>query len=76
VRGDTKAKSGDKGVIESVSKSPVKIWFASEEIKRGILDAAENPFQRMFIVDVEVKTVNDKPALYKILALKDSSELP
>jgi hypothetical protein len=76
VRGDLKAKSGDRGLIESITKSPVKLLFTSEEIKKGILDAPENPFQRAFIVDVEVKTVGGKPALYKVLALKDTFDKP
>jgi hypothetical protein len=76
VRGDLKSKSGDKGIIESVSKSPVKLWFCSDEIKKEILDAADNPFQRVFVVDVEVKTADGKAALYKVLAVKDSFEKP
>jgi hypothetical protein len=77
VRGDPKSKSGDRGIIESISKMPVRLWFTSEEIKKGILESPDNPFQREFIVDVEVKTVEDgKPALYKVLALKDSFEKP
>ena len=72
VRGDAKSRSGDRGIIESVSESPVKLWFTSEEIKKGILESPDNPFQRVFVVDVEVKTADGKPALYKVLALKDS----
>jgi hypothetical protein len=76
VRGDPKSKAGDRGIIESVSKSPVKLWFASEEIKKAILDSPDNPFQKAFIVDVEVKTVDEKPALYQVLAVKDSFDRP
>ena len=76
VRGDSKARSGDRGIIESISKAPVKLLFSSEDIKKGILDSPENPFQRVFVVDVEVKTVDGKPALYKVLALKDSFDRP
>ncbi len=76
VRGDTKSKAGDTGIIESITRSPVKLLFTSPDIKRAILDAPENPFQLAFIVDVEVKTVNDKPALYKVLAVKDTFDKP
>jgi hypothetical protein len=76
VRGDSKSRTGDKGIIESISKLPVKLMFSSEEIKKGILDSPDNPFQRVFVVDVEVKTVGDEPALYKVLALKDNFEMP
>jgi hypothetical protein len=76
VRGEAKSSSGDRGIIESVSPLPVKLLFTSEEIKKGILEAPENPFQRVFIVDVQVKTANGKAALYKVLALKDSFDKP
>lgn len=74
VRGDAKSRSGDRGVIESISRSPVRLWFTSEEIKKGILESPDNPFQRIFLVDVEVKTADGRPGLYKVLALKDSFE--
>jgi hypothetical protein len=76
IRGVPKSKTGDRGIIESISKSDVKLLFTSEEIKREILDAPDNPFQKVFIVDVDVKTLGDKPALYKILAVKDSFDRP
>ena len=76
VRGDAGSKVGDKGIIEAISKLPVKLFHASESIKKLILDLAENPFQLAFIVDVDVKTVDNKPALYKILELKDKFERP
>jgi hypothetical protein len=76
IRGVPKSKTGDRGIIENISKADVKLLFTSEQIKRDILEAPENPFQQAFIVDVEVKTIDDKPALYKILAVKDSFDRP
>lgn len=76
VRGDSKSKSGDKGIIDSISQRPVKLLFTSEKIKNDILESPDNPFQQVFVVDVEVKTADGKPALYKVLALKDSFEKP
>ncbi len=76
VRGDPKSKAGDTGIIESIAKHPVRLRFTSQDIKRAILDAPENPFQLAFIVDVEVKTVNDRPALYKVLAVKEAFDKP
>lgn len=76
MRGEAAAKAGDKGIIETISKLPVKLAFASENIKQAILALPENPFQLAFVVDVDVKTVNEKPALYKILALKDRFDKP
>lgn len=76
VRGDPKSKSGDKGIIESISRMPVRLLFSSDEIKKDILESPDNPFQRVFLVDVEIKTADGKPALYKVRALKDSFEKP
>jgi hypothetical protein len=76
MRGDPKARVGDKGVIESISKTAVKLAFGSEQIKKDIVESPDNPFQRAFIVDVDVRTADGKPALYKILALKDSFDKP
>jgi hypothetical protein len=70
VRGDAAAKVGDKGIIESISLSPVKLTFSSEEVKGQIVEQSENPFRKIFIVDVEVKSAVGKPRLYRILSVK------
>jgi hypothetical protein len=59
------------GIIEEVSKARVKLSFASEEAKRKILDQPF-PFDSIFVVDVEVKASEGKPALYRILLVKDA----
>ncbi len=76
VRGVATQQAGDRGIIEGVSKSPVKLVYASDSIKKAILEQHDNLFHLAFLVDVDVKTVDEKPALYKILALKDTFEKP
>jgi hypothetical protein len=49
----------------------VKLIFASEEVKRKIVDQPENPFQKLFVVDVEAKATEGKVRLYRIFAVKD-----
>ena len=71
VRGDASAKVGDRGIIESISPRPVKLIFASEEVKRQIIDQPENPFQKLFLVDVEAKATEGKVRLYRIFAVKE-----
>jgi hypothetical protein len=71
VRGGVTSKVGDVGIIEEVSKSRVKLSFASEEAKRRILDQPF-PFDSIFVVDVEVKASEGRPALYRILLVKDA----
>jgi hypothetical protein len=71
VRGDVASKVGDRGVIEAISPHSVKLIFASEEVKRQIVETHENPFQKIFLVDVEAKATEGKVRLYRILAVKD-----
>ena len=75
VRGDPAARVGDKGIVEELSSLPVKLTFASEEVKQKILDAAF-PFQEIFLVDLEAKGSEGKLALYRILAVKDVFDSP
>jgi hypothetical protein len=71
VRGGVSSKVGDLGIIEEISPSRVKLSFASEEAKRKILEQPF-PFESIFVVDVEVKASEGKPALYRILTVKDA----
>jgi hypothetical protein len=74
VRGDAAAKVGDRGVIEEISPTPVKLLFSSENVKRQIVDQPANPFQMVFVVDVEVKAVEGKVKVYRILSVNDAME--
>lgn len=76
VRGVPSSRAGDLGIIESISSRPVRLVFSSDDLKRAIIELPENPFQQAYLVDVEVRTVDGKPALYKILNLKDSIDRP
>jgi hypothetical protein len=75
VRGDPKAKAGDFGIIERFSNRPVKLRFSSEEVKEKVLEVAY-PFDKCFVVDCEVSTVNSEAAQYKIYAVKDTFPKP
>lgn len=71
VKNSAKTTTGDRGIIEAISDRPVKLQFLSDEAKRKVLDLHENPFQCVFLVDVEVRTVGGRPALYRVLEVKD-----
>jgi|GEM_PF-368130 len=75
-RKDVKSQVGDRGIIESISKKPVKVIFGTEGIKARMLLETENPFKFGYVVDVVVETVKDKPAVYKIINLYHKVELP
>ena len=65
-RNDKRAKSGDKAVIESISKSAVKVAFSSDDLKKRMLFDVAHPFEQAFIVDVWAETIDDKPVLYVV----------
>jgi hypothetical protein len=71
VRGGITSKVGDMGIIEEVSPARVKLSFASEEAKGKILEQPF-PFESIFVVDAEVKASEGKPALYRVLLVKDA----
>ncbi|MDR3408026.1 MAG: hypothetical protein P4L68_05970 [Methylovirgula sp.] len=71
VRGVVTSTAGDRGIIESLSPDPVRLIFASDQVKAQILDQLENPFQKIFLVDVEAKSAAGRVRLYKILGVKD-----
>jgi hypothetical protein len=72
MRDDRAEKPGDKAVIERFSKRPVRVRFYSDEVKKDMLDRQDNPFRKLFIVDVDVTEVGGRPVLYQVLEVKDS----
>ncbi len=70
-RHDLSSKAGDRAIIESLSKKPVKVLFASDYLKAQMLFVEENPFEYAYLVDVMVETVNERPVLYKVIDLHD-----
>jgi hypothetical protein len=74
MKGDVRAKTGDRGVIEKFSKKPVKLHFMSPDVKAAIVDQQDNPFKMAYIVDGEMSTINNEPALYKIYEVHDAIE--
>ena len=76
VRDDAAKKPGDVAVIERFDRRPVKVRFASDEVKDAMLDSPENVFKKLYVVDVDVSEVDGKPVLYRVLAVKDSFDRP
>lgn len=65
-RNDSKSQTGDRGIIESVYRRPVKLIFKNELIKTEVFGLPENIFNYAFVVDVAVETIEDKPVIYKV----------
>lgn len=75
-RNDLLSRAGDRGIIESISSSPVKIEFEDDAAKDAMLHGAANPFLTGYIVDVVVETIQSKPVLYKIVGYHGRVEPP
>lgn len=70
---DEKSKAIDRGFIDAISDQSLRVTFDDDRIKYQMLDMEDNPFHFMFLVDVEVLTVNnDIPKMYKVLRLNDT----
>ena len=69
--GNMNTNSGNRAVIESISKNKIALIFDDDELKSRILGGVYNPTRKGFVVDVSVQTVDDKPALYKVLRLHE-----
>jgi hypothetical protein len=69
-RGAAAATTGDRGVIESIARGPVKVRFANTESKEAML--GEALFRKAYVVDVNVETIAGKPTLYTILRVIES----
>lgn len=68
---DDTSKTGNKAVIESISKSSVKVIFESTSVKKA-LTAGDPRFKKpwnelAYIVDVQVQTVQGIPKVYTVI---------
>jgi len=75
-RNDPRSQAGDRAIIESIYRGPVKAVFMNENVKAKMLLDTPNPFTHAYVVDVSVETVRDRPALYRILNVHEVIEKP
>jgi hypothetical protein len=69
-RFDLSSPTGDKAIIRSISKQPIKVVFSKDDIKLRIMNTigSDKPWQSLaYIVDVEVLLLGGIPTVYKIL---------
>lgn len=68
---DEQSPTGDKAVIESISKTPLKVVFENSAVKKAMLagDARySKPWHELaYLVDVRVQTVQGVPKVYTII---------
>lgn len=67
-----KETKGNKAIISNISNKKLPVYFATNELKQNILFAGENPINKLFVVDVELQTIENIPKAYKITALYET----
>lgn len=72
---DEKSKTGNKATIESISKSPVKVIFENNVVKKALM-AGDSRFDKpwnelAYVVDVNIQTIQGVPKVYTIINFYD-----
>lgn len=76
VRNDSGSEEGNKAIIDELyPNKKMKVWFNTPELKSAILYSDDNPTQMGFLVDVIIKTVEEKPVGYLVTALNDTFKI-
>lgn len=72
---DESSQTGNKAVIESITKAPVKVIFENNAVKKAMLSGDQRfpkPWHELaYIVDVRVQTVQGIPKVYTIINYYD-----
>lgn len=73
-------KSGERVLIDDIHPKSLAIMYASplaeQHIKHEIRESEENVFKKAFVVDVNVKIINERPSVYSITHLHEIIDLP
>lgn len=72
-------KTSEKGIVESIDLTPRPLIYASDlagrRIKDEIFKPDGNPFQKGFVVDLDVETVNGRPKAYRVVDVVEVIDL-
>lgn len=74
IKRDLDSKKGNKGVIKELNENSLNIIWENEDDKQKMLSCDDNPFNMIFIVDVEIVEVNSETKLYKIIKVHEIIE--
>lgn len=72
---DDESPTGDRAVIETITKAPVKVVFENNAVKKAML-SGDKKFGKQwhelaYIVDVRVQTIRGVPKVYTVLDFYD-----
>ena len=72
-------RTSEKGIVECIDMTPRKLIYASDlagqRIKEEIMKPDGNPFQKGFVIDLDVETVGGKPRVYRVIEVYDIIDL-
>lgn len=72
-------RTSEKGIVESIDATPRPLIYASDlagqRIKDEISKADGNPFQKGFVIDLDVETVGGRPRVYRVVEVYDIIDL-
>lgn len=72
-------RTSEKGIVESIDLIPRTLIYASDlagqRIKEEIVKPDGNPYQKGFVIDLDVETVGGKPRVYRVIDVHDIIDL-
>lgn len=70
-------RSPDKAVIEEVDKKERPVFFQDDfsHLKKAMIDDQENPYKKVYFVDVAVSRVGGKVVSYRVIGFHGSEDL-
>jgi hypothetical protein len=69
-------RSPDLGLIEEIDPRPHAVMFTDEMsyLKREMIGDVENPYQKVYFIDVDVSRIGDKITAYRIIGYHGSDD--
>lgn len=74
----TQGRSPDKGLIEEIDPKPKAVLFTDDltYLKDEMIADEENPYQKVYFVDVEISRIGGRIAAYRVYGYHGKDDLP
>ena len=73
----TQGSSPDKALIEEIDSKAKSVFFADEfsYLKKEMIDNQDNPYQKVYFVDVEVSRIEGRVTAYRIVGFHGTDDI-
>ena len=73
----TQGSSPDKALIEEIDSKAKPVFFADEfsYLKKELIDNQDNPYQKVYFVDVEVSRIEGRVTAYRIVGFHGTDDM-